>query len=83
MRDRHHPGATAAADPPLDPLVERSRSHGLRVGPNSTGSQAGAMPNSGVFVLPEDHQPGPAQPDGRAPESKVDTLPRQEPASPR
>src|SRR5215468_3674162 len=46
------PDATAAADPPLDPLVERSTSQGLRVGPNSTGSHAGARPNSGVLVLP-------------------------------
>ena len=27
------PDATAAADPPLDPPVERAVSHGLRVGP--------------------------------------------------
>ena len=27
------PAAAAAADPPLDPPVERSVSHGLRVGP--------------------------------------------------
>src|SRR2546423_12668238 len=46
------PDATAAAEPPLDPLVERAVSHGLRTGPNSTGSHAGAMPNSGVLVLP-------------------------------
>ena len=39
------PDATAAAEPPLDPLVERPVSHGLRAGPNSTGSQAGAIPN--------------------------------------
>src|SRR5215471_890501 len=45
------PAATAAADPPLDPLVDRSTSQGLRVGPNRTGSHAGASPNSGVFVL--------------------------------
>src|SRR6478736_8618334 len=44
--------ATAAAEPPLDPLVDSCGSHGLRTGPNSTGSQAGAIPNSGVLVLP-------------------------------
>src|SRR5882757_4655405 len=46
------PDATAAADPPEEPLVERPRSHGLRVAPNSTGSLVGADPNSGVLVLP-------------------------------
>src|SRR5229473_61351 len=46
------PDATAAEDPPLEPLVERVVSHGLAVGPNSVGSQAGAIPNSGVLVLP-------------------------------
>jgi hypothetical protein len=44
------PDATAAAEPPLDPLVDSCGSHGLRTGPNSTGSQAGAIPNSGVLV---------------------------------
>ena len=44
--------ATAAAEPPLDPLVDLAVSHGLRVGPNATGSHVGAIPNSGVFVLP-------------------------------
>src|ERR1700748_6042 len=33
------PAPPPAAEPPLDPLVERPVSHGLRVGPNSTGSQ--------------------------------------------
>src|SRR4051794_9247055 len=46
------PAATAAADPPLEPLVERSRSHGLRVGPNSRPSHDGDSPNSGVADLP-------------------------------
>src|SRR5581483_9581936 len=46
------PEATAAAEPPLDPLVERVVSHGLAVAPNSTGSHDGDMPNSGVLVLP-------------------------------
>ena len=43
---------TAAAEPPLDPLVDSSGFQGLRVGPNRTGSQAGARPNSGALVLP-------------------------------
>src|SRR5436305_13716395 len=46
------PEATAAADPPLEPLVDRSVSHGLRVGPKRVGSHVGTMPNSGVLVLP-------------------------------
>src|SRR5215831_19106394 len=32
------PAATAAADPPLDPPVERAGSHGFRVGPYASGS---------------------------------------------
>src|SRR6516225_10656493 len=40
------PDATAAAEPPLDPLVESCGFHGLRAGPKSAGSQAGAIPNS-------------------------------------
>ena len=51
------PDATAAAEPPLDPLVDSCGSHGLRTGPNSTGSQAGAIPNSGVLVLPRMTRP--------------------------
>src|SRR5205807_6121690 len=46
------PAATAAADPPLDPPGERSRSHGLCVGPYAAGSVVGRMPSSGVLVLP-------------------------------
>src|SRR5438477_7720521 len=46
------PAATAAAEPPLDPLVERPRSHGLRVGPNNTPSHDGDIPNSGVADFP-------------------------------
>ena len=46
------PDATAAADPPLLPLVERPGAQGLCVGPKSTGSHAGMSPNSHVFVLP-------------------------------
>src|SRR5215204_1776048 len=46
------PAATAAADPPLDPPLVRVGSHGLQVGPKSSGSVNGVRPNSGVFVFP-------------------------------
>ncbi len=45
--------ATAAADPPLEPLEVRSRFHGLRVGPNNSGSVTFETPSSGVLVLPK------------------------------
>ena len=45
--------ATAAADPPLDPLDVRSRFQGLRVGPKSSGSVTFETPSSGVLVLPK------------------------------
>jgi hypothetical protein len=41
------PDATAEADPPEDPLVERLGSHVLRVAPNSTGSVAGGKKHVG------------------------------------
>ena len=44
------PAATAAAEPPEDPPVEWSGSHGLRLGPNAAGSVVIVPPNSGVFV---------------------------------
>jgi hypothetical protein len=44
--------ATAAAEPPLDPPEVRVRSHGVFVGPNSSGSVTGNSPSSGAFVLP-------------------------------
>ena len=47
MRD-----ATADADPPLEPPTMRSVCHGLRVGPNVSGSVVGESPNSGVLVFP-------------------------------
>src|SRR5689334_2692724 len=68
------PDATAAAEPPLDPLVERPVSHGLRVGPNSTGSQAGAIPNSGVLVLPRITRPA-RRSRSTSSESNADTFP--------
>src|SRR5262249_61914647 len=51
------PDATAAAAPPLDPLVDRCAAHGVRVRPNSAGSHAGAIPNSGLLVLPQGTRP--------------------------
>src|SRR5688572_3956230 len=46
------PAATAAADPPLDPPVERLGSHGLRATPKVLDSVNGHCPNSGIEVLP-------------------------------
>src|SRR5947208_4593830 len=46
------PAATAAAEPPLEPPVERLVSQGFRDGPYATGSVVGTMPISGRFVLP-------------------------------
>ena len=51
------PAATAAAAPPLDPPAEWSRFHGLRVGPNSSGSVDALSPISGVLVLPKTTSP--------------------------
>src|SRR6478752_1193958 len=45
------PAATAAADPPEEPPGVRARSHGLRAGPQSTGSEIALAPNSGRLVL--------------------------------
>lgn len=47
-----NPAATAAVAPPLEPPVERSRFHGLRVGPQAVGSVVAMAANSGVFVRP-------------------------------
>src|SRR5437588_2954705 len=47
------PAATAAAAPPEDPPGVRPGFHGLRVGPNSSGSVMPLAPNSGVLVLPK------------------------------
>ena len=51
------PDATAAAEPPDEPLVDRPTSHGLRVAPADSGSVAGTMPNSGQFVFPRITRP--------------------------
>ena len=46
------PAATAAAEPPLEPPVERLGSQGFRVGPYASGSVVTDEASSGVFVLP-------------------------------
>src|SRR5207302_11505552 len=51
------PAATAAAEPPLEPPVERLGSQGLRVGPYASGSVVGSVPISGAFVLPRNTNP--------------------------
>jgi hypothetical protein len=51
------PAATAAAAPPDEPPGVRLRSHGLRLGPNITGSVTGSRPSSGVLVLPKMTRP--------------------------
>src|ERR671926_1743712 len=45
------PAATAAALPPLEPPGTRSRSHGLRTGPNAEFSFEEPIANSSMFVL--------------------------------
>src|SRR5690349_11531160 len=47
------PAATAAAAPPEDPPGVCSVFHGLRAGPNNSGSVIPLAPNSGVLVLPK------------------------------
>ena len=51
------PLATAAADPPEEPPGVRSRSQGLRVGPNRRASLTGRMPYSGSVVEPTTMKP--------------------------
>ena len=46
------PDATAAAEPPLEPPVERSVFHGFLAGPYAVDSAVGRIPSSGVFVFP-------------------------------
>jgi len=46
------PEATAAAEPPEEPPGTRSRSWGLRVGPNAEFSVEEPMANSSRLVLP-------------------------------
>ncbi len=55
------PAATAAADPPDDPPGVRVTSHGLRAGPQATGSVMPLAPNSGVLVLPKTTSPASIQ----------------------
>src|SRR3954464_2133266 len=45
------PVASAAAAPPEEPAAERDKSHGLRVGPNTSLNVLAPAPNSGVFDL--------------------------------
>src|SRR3989442_2940171 len=51
------PAATDAAEPPLEPPVERLGSHGFRVGPYASGSGVGTVPRSGGVVFPRDTKP--------------------------
>ena len=51
------PAATDAAEPPLEPPVDRLGSHGFRVGPYASGSVVGSVPISGVFVFPRNTKP--------------------------
>ena len=53
------PAATAAALPPLEPPGTRSRSHGLRTGPNAEFSLDDPIANSSQFVLPISTLPWP------------------------
>src|SRR5688572_17608462 len=46
------PLATAHAEPPLDPPVERVVSYGFLDGGHAGGSADGTIPNSEVFVFP-------------------------------
>src|SRR5207244_11720696 len=51
------PAATAAADPPDEPPGTRSRSHGLRTGPNPEFSFDEPIANSSMLVLPSTGAP--------------------------
>ena len=51
------PDATAAAAPPLEPPVDRPRSHGLWAAPCARGSVVTVLAISGVFVRPIDTNP--------------------------
>src|SRR5262249_47323709 len=51
------PAATAAADPPDEPPVEWSVSHGLRAGPQARDSVVIVVPISGTFVRPTAMKP--------------------------
>lgn len=55
------PAATAAAEPPDDPPGVRVRSHGLRAGPQASGSLMALAPNSGRLVLPKIARPASSQ----------------------
>ena len=51
------PAATAAAEPPLEPPGERSRSQGLRVTPHVGDSVTGSAHSGGTFVRPRTMAP--------------------------
>src|SRR5215469_2520394 len=51
------PAATAAADPPDDPPVERLGSHGLRAGGKLIASVVTVVPSSGTLVRPSATKP--------------------------
>ena len=85
--ERHHPGATAAAAPPLEPPGVFDRSDGLRVTPKTALNVCEPAPNSGVFVLPmisapaaRSAPPSASRPSGRGPRTVAS---RRSSASPR
>ena len=51
------PAATAAAEPPLEPPVLRSRFQGFRAGPCASGSVVGDEVSSGTLVRPSTTNP--------------------------
>src|SRR3954464_5545959 len=51
------PDATAAAEPPPHPPVDRPGSHGFRLAPYDVGSVVGSVPSSGTFVRPMNTKP--------------------------
>ena len=56
-RAGRQPPATAAAEPPEDPPGTRSRSQGLRTGPNAEFSFEDPIANSSMLVLPSTEAP--------------------------
>ena len=51
------PDATAAAEPPLEPPVDRSTSQGLCAAPYATGSVVTVLVSSGTLVRPRQTKP--------------------------
>ena len=56
------PAATAAAGPPLEPPVDRPRSHGLRVGSNPAGSVVAPAESCGHAAFPTTERPAALEP---------------------